>query len=119
MAAQTRFEMGVVFVPLDNPGDPASDYCDTEGVEIQMPFTDFEARDFGDHPYCFSKKENGSQSAAASYVDRSTLVYVSWQIRSESPVFDPDTELGALFYDANDAVLAEIYQRFSDAEPIK
>lgn len=112
---QVRMEMGIAFAPVDDPGSPADDYCDTEGVRIKVPNTGFEAREFDGKPYCFAwNAQDFNQGASSSYVDRSTLVYLVWRVGSGPEVHDASSELGSLFRMANDAVLTGVYDGFGD-----
>lgn len=106
-------EMDMIFNPVADPDDPEDDYCDTEGVKVTLPSDGVEERDFDGHPYCFSWGRSGSaHSAASSYVDRSTEVYLMWNVDYHGDAFAPDTSMSALLSAANDAVLAAVYEGF-------
>lgn len=110
----TRIEMAVRFTPVPDPQDPAEDYCQTEGVSVSLPRTDFETRGFGDQDYCFTWDDGDvNQSVSASYVDHGTEVYVMWNFR-----FDEDFADGQLprrYADLVEAVLTGIRADFDDA----
>lgn len=106
-------ELALIFKPVRDPGSPKPDYCDTKGVEVTVPLTGFEEREFGGTPYCYSWWiGDAAYGVAASYVDRSTEIYVTWSIGSSVDPFDTGTELGALFAAAHEAVLTRIYDTF-------
>lgn len=111
-----KVEMALIFKTVADPSSPETDYCDTDGVTVQVPSSGFEARKFGKHPYCFSwYRGDPAQSASSSYVDRSTEVYLMWNVDSTADVFagdQPDEPLSS----ANDAVLAGIYAGFGEAD---
>jgi hypothetical protein len=112
---QARVETAMIFNAVADPGEPEADYCDTEGVNVQLPVTGFEEREFDGNPYCFSwYSGDPAQSASISYVDMSTEIYLTWHITFDGDAFDTDTPLGSLLAAANDAVLAGIYERFSE-----
>lgn len=109
-------EMDMVFNPVADPDDPEDDYCDTAGVKVHLPSDGFEERDFAGHPYCFSWDRSGSaQSAASSYVDRSTEVYLMWNVDYHGDAFAPGSSMSSLLSAANDAVLAAVYEGFGRA----
>jgi hypothetical protein len=110
-----RVEMAMIFNAVADPGEPEEDYCDTEGVNVQLPMTGFEEREFDGNPYCFSwYSGDPAQSASVSYVDRSTEIYLTWHITLDGDAFDTGTHLGSVLSAANDAVLAGLYERFSE-----
>jgi hypothetical protein len=112
----TRVEMALIFKAVADPGDPADDYCETGGVTVNLPNSGFEEREFDGNPYCFSwYSDDRAHGASASYVDRSTEVFLVWNIESDGDPFDTATEIGSSFSAANDAVLAGIYEVFGEA----
>ncbi|HEY8473408.1 MAG TPA: hypothetical protein VIL37_12345 [Natronosporangium sp.] len=113
----SRVELAVIFKPVRDPAAPESDYCDTEGVTVSVPVTGYEEREFDGNPYCFSwYSGDRSHVAAASYIDRSTEIYLTWRIATDTDPFDTDTELGALFAAAQEAVLTRVYETFGEAD---
>jgi hypothetical protein len=109
-------EMALIFNPVADPADPRDDYCDTDGVNVNLPVTGFEEREFDGNPYCFSwYSDDRAHGASASYVDRSTEVFLVWSIDSDGDPFDTGTEIGSPFSVANEAVLAGIHEAFGEA----